>query len=243
MKEISHAERKKRIFAVIKAVILLLIVVGLPAYIIIFRRDIFSEVRSIDDAVNILRMYHGSTVLIYILLQIIQIVVSVLPGQVFQIAAGTVFGIVEALILSVIGAVLGTFITYYISRFLGADAMFLMLGKENSEKFVKILNSKKSYILVFILYLLPGVPKDLFAYAAGISEMDVKSFMVLSTAGRVPTMFMSICFGWLYTEKKYAAMLVMAVAVGIIMLLMIVFRKKLVSFTDWFYTKLTGKEE
>ena len=239
MKNRSTAEKKNRLFTIVKAIVLLLILVGLPVYLLVFHRDVFTGARSLDDVVQLLRQYPGRSAFIYILLQILQIVVSILPGQVFQIAAGVVFGVPVGILLSVIGAVLGTAVTYLCARFLGTDAMALMLGEEKTAKFIQILNSEKAYILVFLIYLIPGMPKDLFAYAAGISQMRFRPFLILSTAGRVPAMCLSLLFGWLYTKKFYTAMIVMGSLIAAFLLVLFIFRKKLSKLVDRIYQRLT----
>ena len=184
----KDAVRKNRIFAAVKFLILIGIVVGIPLYIYLFHRDVLSGFKSIDEAVAFLRNYRSLSVPVYFAAEILQIVVSVLPGQLFQMAAGYLFGFVPGLIYTLIGAVLGTVITFALARVLGSDAVHLMLGEERSKHYMALLNSRKAYVITFLIYLIPGIPKDTVCYVAGVSEMKMLPFVIISVAGRMPAM-------------------------------------------------------
>ena len=87
---------------------------------------------------------------------------------------------------SLTGAFLGTLISFMLARWLGSDFVHLFFGKQKTQDYVKKLNSKRAYTIVFLIYLIPGIPKDIASYAAGVSEMKLKPFMLLSLIGRMP---------------------------------------------------------
>jgi uncharacterized membrane protein YdjX (TVP38/TMEM64 family) len=157
----------------------------------------------------------------------------------FQFAAGTIFGFPLGLLYSIIGAVLGSTVTYYLARFLGKDAMELILGSEKMHYFVERLNSERAYIIVFLIYLIPGLPKDLVCYAAGISDMKFKAFIILSTAGRTPAMCGSLLFGVMYMQKNYTGMIIISAVCAVILILCFIFRKRLTGILDDIYNKIS----
>ena len=168
----EQENKRKVIISVLKIFLLLIIVVGIPLYIYFFQRERLMEFDSFNAVVEHLGQYKLEAIPIYIGLQIIQIVISVIPGQVFQLAAGYLYTFLPALILSVTGAILGTMVSFYLARFLGSDFVHLFFGREKTLEYVEKLNSKKAYMAVFLIYLIPGIPKDVVSYAAGISEMN-----------------------------------------------------------------------
>lgn len=109
----------------------------------------------------------------------LQIVISVIPGQFFNLAAGYLYTFFPALLFSIIGAFLGTLISFTLAKLLGSDFVHLFFGKEKTQEYVRKLNSKKAYTVVFFLYLIPGLPKDVVSYAAGVSDMKFKPFYAL----------------------------------------------------------------
>ena len=233
----KDAVRKNRIFAAVKFIILIGIVIGIPLYIYLFHKDVLSGFKSIDDVVAFLRNYRNLSVPAYFAAEILQIVVSVLPGQLFQMAAGYLFGFVPGLIYTFIGAVLGTLITFVLARVLGSDAVHLMLGEERSKHYMALLNSRKAYMITFLIYLIPGIPKDTVCYVAGVSEMRMLPFVIISVAGRMPAMAASVIFGAMYMKHDYTGMIIVAVIVAVIVLICILKRKEIMERVDRLYEK------
>lgn len=240
--ERSGMTRPQIAISILKFLLLLAIVIGIPVYILFWNQDAIEHFRSLDDTVAYLRKYKELSALIYIGAQVLQIVVSVLPGQVFQFAAGYLFGAVPGLLLSLLGAILGTSLTYFLAWFLGQDALHYFLGSERMEKYTGWLNSERAYIITFLLYLIPGLPKDLVCYAAGISRINFKAFILISISGRTPAMFGSILFGAFYMKGNYAGMIIIAVLVAILLILCFIKRKDLQSLIDSLYMKINHEQ-
>lgn len=239
-KDATPAERRKRMFTLVKGLILLILIVGVPVYILVWRHDLITDMSSLKDVLRYLKHFDsGRGAVIYLVLEVLQIVISVLPGQVFQIAAGMVLGVPMGLLLSIVGAVMGTTIVYFIARGLGEEAMKLVLGPERSEKLIRAFNSERSYMTIFLIYLIPGMPKDLMAYAAGISNVRFRAFLILSTVGRIPAMTISLLFGRMILAGNRTALITIAVLVAVGIVLLLIFRKPLMELADKIYVRLT----
>ena len=104
----DQKNKRKVIISVLKILLLAAIIAGIPLYIFFFQKEWLSQFENFDDVVSYLQSYKWESVPIYILLQIIQIVISVIPGQVFQLAAGYLYTFFPALLLALTGAFLGT---------------------------------------------------------------------------------------------------------------------------------------
>lgn len=232
-------EKIKTIVSILELSLLALIVIGIPIYIWFFHQDFLSKFTSLEDITAYLNLHKGKSIIIYIGVQILQIIISIIPGQVFQFAAGYVFGFWQGLIYSIIGAGLGTAISYYIAKLLGHNAVITLLGEEKIGDLVEKLNSRMAYNIVFILYLVPGIPKDVVSYAAGISKMRFKTFFPISILGRIPAMAGSLLIGSLYYHKHYTPMIIIAIISVILFCLGIVFRHKLSQLIDKFYSKIS----
>ena len=217
---------------------LLLIAAGVPAYILIFHHDLITRFQSYDEVVYYLRSYKGYSAIVFVLIQVLQIVISVLPGEVMEFAAGSLFGFPLGLLLTFIGCLIGTTIVFYLAKFLGADAVRRIAGENRMQEYIEKLNSEKAYILVFILYLLPGIPKDILCYIAGISSMRFKPFLLLSSVARIPGICGCLLFGTMYMQKNYTFMIGLAAATGIILVLCFLFRERLLGLADKIYEKL-----
>ncbi len=240
--ELTEEERRRqrweRFTTIAKFALLLLIVVGIPGYFLVINRDLVTRFNSYQEAVHYLQSFHGLSIAVFLAAQVFQVVVFVLPGEVFQFAAGSLFGIPLGLLLSLTGSVAGTAVAYGIARFLGKDAVRMMAGDEKMDYYIERLNSERAYIIVFLLYLIPGMPKDLLCYLAGVSDMKFRAFLLLSNLARIPGMLGSLIFGSMFMQKDYKLMIIFGIIVAVILLLCFIFKKKLMAWIDRIYEKI-----
>ena len=171
----SSESSRKKIIAILKLILLVLIVAGIPAFLYLkYGSGVFSK-DTAYSVIDYLRQNRKIAFLLIIGLQIIQVVICVLPGQPIQFAASYMFGVARGYLFSIIGAVIGTTISFYLAKLLGSEAMHLFFGEEKVKEYQRRLNSGRGLLIAFLIYLIPGVPKDLVSYAAGISEIRISN--------------------------------------------------------------------
>lgn len=236
---IRHTKKTKVFLSILKLLLLVGIVIAIPLYIYFYQRDVIEEFKSFEDILAYLERYKFESIFIYIGIQVLQIVISIIPGQAFQFAAGYLYGFIPGLIFSIIGAFLGTTVSFFLAKILGKDAVHLFFGEEKTNYFIERLNSKRAYLIVFLLYLIPGLPKDIVSYAAGVSEMKFKAFMAFSMAGRVFGMSGSLLIGAFYFKEHYIGMALIAAVAVIAFVLCIIYKKNIHRYLDKFYDKVT----
>ncbi len=224
--------------AVFKFALLLVILVGIPLYIYFFHHDWIQMFSNIDNVKALFREYKAESVFFYIGSQILQIVICIIPGQWLQFAAGYMYGFWLGYLYSIIGAFLGSVLTYYLARILGHDAMHLIFGEEKIKSMLETMNSKKAVVLVFLIFLIPGVPKDLCNYVAGLSELKLKPFLIVSLIGRSPGMMGSLLIGRQICTGGYVSAAVIAAVAVVLCVIGIIFRKKITVILDKFYERL-----
>lgn len=227
----------KKALSVLKLMVLAGILIGIPAYLLLFHLDEIRSLETIDEALLILKQYGSGLegAAVYVAIQVLQIIVSVIPGQPFQIAAGYLFGFLPSLLLSLIGASIGATVSYFLARVLGRDALHTFFKKEQLERYVRIMNSKRAYVLVFLIYLIPGLPKDIMSYAAGTSEMKFRAFFPISLVGRTPAMSASILVGALYESQNFKALWVVIAVVAAVLVFCLIRRKAIKAYLDRLY--------
>lgn len=125
-------------------------------------------------------------VLILLGLQFLQIVVAFIPGEVTQMAAGLLYGPWLGALIILLGCVLSSAFIYVIVKRLGAPFVQNMVPVKYLEKFRSFEESGKLNIIVFVLFLIPGLPKDVFTYLVPLTDMRMRNFLVLANAGRIP---------------------------------------------------------
>ena len=239
LRQAEHDNKLKLFISIVKITILAVIVVGIPLYLFFFQRDFLSEFKNIDDIVSFLDKYKWQAAFVYIGFQVLQIVISIIPGQVFQMAAGYLFSFWPALLYAMTGAIIGTMISFGLAKVLGRDFLHILFGKEKMTYYIERLNSKKAYTIVFLIYLIPGIPKDMVSYAAGVSEMRFKAFIILSALGRMPGMIGCLLMGIMLDKKNYTGLIIIGAIAIVAFILCIVYRKKIHLILDKFYEKLT----
>lgn len=124
--------------------------------------------------------------LILLGLQFLQIVVAFIPGEVTQMAAGLLYGPWVGALVILAGCVLSSAFVYLVVKRLGAPFVQNMVPTKYLEKFRAFEASGKLNITVFILFLIPGLPKDVFTYLVPLTDMNMRTFLVLSNVGRIP---------------------------------------------------------
>lgn len=231
-------KRFKLFSAIFKLALLLFILIGLPLYIYFFHYDIIQQFSTMEAVEAFFEEYKTQSIFVYIGMQIIQIIICVIPGQWLQFAAGYMYGFWLGYLWSLVGALLGTVITYYLAKILGHDAMHLFFGEDKVRDLLKKFNSKKAVIIVFLFYLIPGVPKDLCSYIAGVSEMKLKAFLIVSLIGRTPGMMGSLLIGQQVEVGGYTTAIIIGALAIILFLLGVIFRKKITAYLDKAYDKL-----
>lgn len=130
-------------------------------------------------------------VLILEALQFLQVVVAFIPGEVVQMAAGIIYGPWVGALLIFIGCVVSSAFIFMIVHFLGAPFVRDMVPGKYLNKITEFENSERFSVIVFILYLIPGMPKDVFTYILPLTEMRFGTFITITNIARLPGIIVS----------------------------------------------------
>jgi len=133
--------------------------------------------------------------LIYIGMVVLQITVALIPGEPLEIAAGYAFGALEGTLLCLFGAFLGRVAVFLLVRRFGTRAVdvFFPLEKLNTLSFLQ--NKKRLTLWVFFLFFLPGTPKDLLCYVVGLTDLPLKSWLLICAIAPFPSIVTSTIGG------------------------------------------------
>lgn len=130
-------------------------------------------------------------VLMLLVMQFVQIVVAFIPGEVTQVAAGVVYGPWLGALIIMVGCVLSSAFIFLVVHRLGAPFVQGMVSTEHLAKIERFQESGKLNIVVFVLFLIPGLPKDVFTYLVPLTNMRMRTFLLLSNIGRIPGVLIS----------------------------------------------------
>jgi uncharacterized membrane protein YdjX (TVP38/TMEM64 family) len=167
----------------------------------------------------VLRSYGPYSPLVFILLQVIQVVVAPIPGGPIEFLGGYVFGVWAGMLYSTIGLILGSWIAFSIARIFEKRAVEKFVSPELRKRFDYLIGHE-GVILSFLLFLIPGFPKDALCYILGLTPMHLGIFLIISTIGRIPGTLMAILQGAKIYQHQYKTFLIL---LGISALLILVF--------------------
>lgn len=131
----------------------------------------------------------------FMLLTAIQVIVAVIPGEPFEIAAGYAFGALEGTLLSMGGIVLGSIAVFLFVRKFGLRAVRVFFPQEKIDKLRFLRDQKRLTRIAFLLFLIPGTPKDIMTYCVGLTNMKLSTWMVICTLARIPSILTSTLGG------------------------------------------------
>ena len=152
-------------------------------------------------------------------LQFLQIVVAFIPGEVVQIAAGMIYGPWLGALAVLLGCVVTSALIFLLVHKLGAPFVQDMVPMAFLEKFRAFEASGKLDVVVFVLFLIPGLPKDTFTYLVPLTDMPLGRFLLLANVGRIPGIVISTFAAGSLAEGDYLqAGIIFALAAAIAVL-------------------------
>ncbi len=157
--------------------------------------------------------------LAYILLQIIQVIIAPIPGGAIEFLGGYLFGVGAGFVYSMIGLTLGSLFAFWIARIFEKVAVEKLVSPRTRKKF-DYLVGHEGVILSFLLFLIPGFPKDALCYILGLTPMHLGIFLAISTIGRIPGTLMACLQGGKAFDHQYKTFLIL---LGISALILLVF--------------------
>jgi len=169
--------------------------------------------------------------IIFILIQALQVVISPIPGEVTGILGGFVFGQWMGLVYSTIGLTAGSLLAFALGRWLG-DAYVRHLVSEETWNKLGFIVEAEGTILCFIIYLIPGLPKDIVCYLFGLSPMPFWVFAVVSTLGRIPGTWVLSAQGAKTATGHYIEVALLTAAVAALAVPAYYYRHRIVAWLE-----------
>lgn len=222
----SDGARKSNLFKFVGLLAFIAIVVIIVVAAWPYIADVFSE-GGVERLVERVQNAGPFGVLILLGMQFLQVVVAFIPGEVVQIAAGLMYGPWLGSLIILVGCVISSSVIYLMVHKLGAPFVQGMVSTEHLDKFRQFEKSGKLDIVVFVLFLIPGMPKDVFTYLVPLTDMPYKRFIVLTTIGRIPGVLGSTYAASGFASGNIVGPVVVIALLAIIAVVAIVFRDKI----------------
>jgi len=202
-------EKQKKIFGAVTVGVLILfmglitLLVGMPLIRFIEKPEDF---RAWIDGFG----FWGK--LVFIAITVFQVIFAIIPGEPLEIGAGYAFGMWEGTLLCMIATTLGGVLVFLLVKKFGVKLVevFFPIEKIRSLWFLK--TAKRRNLITFLVFFIPGTPKDLLCYFVGLTDMKLGTWILISAIARIPSIITSTVSGNSLGEQEY---LHAAVAFGI----------------------------
>jgi len=155
---------------------------------------------------------------VYMGIVMLQVIVALIPGEPLEIAGVYAFGVLEGTLLYLAAATVGGILVFGLVRRFGIRFLEIFFTPEKIHSLRILKNNKKRSALFFVIFVIPGTPKDLLCYYAGLTDMKLTTFLVINTVGRIPALISSTIGGNALGMESYAVAVIVFVITLVISL-------------------------
>lgn len=156
--------------------------------------------------------------IIYILITILSIIFPIIPGEPLEMVAGYAFGSLKGTPLCLLAECLGSVIVVLLVKKFGRKIVDYFFNKEKIDSLKFLQSSSKKNIIFAIIFIIPGTPKDLLCYFGGITNIDLKTLLLIVTLGRFPSIITSTLIGGHLSEQNYLYAIIVFVITALLSL-------------------------
>ena len=167
----------------------------------------------------------------FVLIQSLQVVFAPVPGEITGFVGGLIFGNVLGTILSTIGLTLGSLVAFGISRVLGLRFVEKIVKKDYIDRFNHFV-THKGLNLSFVLFLIPGFPKDSLCYLLGLTHMRTTDFILINVFGRLPGTLILTMQGTAVHSEQYRFFFILFSTSIIVTFILYISRNTIVKFSS-----------
>ncbi len=166
---------------------------------------------------------------VFIALQTLQVVAAPFPGEATGILGGYLFGTIPGLIYSIIGLTIGSCLGFALGRWLGLPFVRRLMKPETYHRF-DFLTRARGELVVFLLFLIPGFPKDILCYILGVSPLPFGTFLLVSTVGRIPGTWLLSMQGTQVRGHQYVSLFILFSLLAVALLVLYLYRDQVLAW-------------
>ena len=153
---------------------------------------------------------------IFVIIRAAQTVVKFIPAEPLEIGSGYAWGAFFGMVYCILGNMIGTLAVFSLTKRFGQKIIELFLPVKNMKNLTIFKSSRNTYALFFLIYLIPGSPKDGLIYLAGMMSLKPIPYMIMTAVARIPSVLSSTLCGATLAEKQYLLSMLIFVITGIL---------------------------
>lgn len=159
------------------------------------------------------------------LVMALQVVFVFLPGEIIEVLAGFIYGPIEGMFVCLVGATIGSIIIYVFVQKLGLLFIDKLIGKEKLEQVSFLKNQERLGIALFVIFFIPGTPKDIITYFMPLTTLSLPKFLLITTVARIPSVITSTIGGNALGMAEYEFMALVFIVTGLFSIVGLLFYK------------------
>ena len=160
--------------------------------------------------------------------QMLQVVIAFIPGEPVELIAGALYGAAGA--LCTLGCVTASALIFLLSKRLGKSVLDSLFGAEKVKDWKWLYDSQRMELVTFILFLIPGTPKDMLTYVVGVTNMRVGKFLLISSLARIPSVLSSTMIGSSLRQGNWVLTLVVFIITAVVGVVGITCKDRMIAF-------------
>ena len=205
--------RRRKILAGISLAVVLLLAVFVTLFVSHWLHS-FSQ----DDFRDYVRSFGVLAPLVMLGLQILQVFIALIPGEIVESAAGYVLGPWLGTAVCYLGIAIASILIFSLTRRYGVRLVEVFISREKIKELRFLNTERKRDTLIFLLFFIPGTPKDLLTYFVGLTDIRLRTFLLLSMVARIPSVITSTFGGHLLGQERYIGAVILYCITGLLSL-------------------------
>ena len=210
----TQYERRRKILAGISLAVVVLLVVFVTLFV---SRWLSSFSR--EDFRDYVRSFGALAPAVMLGLQILQVFIALIPGELVESATGFILGPWLGTLVCYLGIALASALILTLTRRYGVKLVEVFISREKINELRFLSTEQKRNALIFLLFFIPGTPKDLLTYFVGLTDIKLGTFLLLSMVARIPSVLTSTFGGHLLGEARYLGAVILYGVTGLLSLL------------------------
>ena len=192
---------KRRIFAGISVLIIVALSVWLTWFL--WKKAGIFELDNITEFQTRMESFGAWSWLVALGIQVLQVIVALIPGEVVEVGCGLAFGTWGGLFICLLGSAIGSAIIFILVRKFGVKLVEVFVSREKILSLKFLSSERKLKSVIFLVFFTIGTPKDLLTYFAGLTNIKFHEFLIISTIARIPSVISSILVGDKLSEGNF----------------------------------------
>lgn len=192
--------RRRKWFGALSLLLFAVVFVFLTLF---FTKILAPYLKSTQELRNFLDSFGWKGYLILLGLQCLQVFIALIPGEVVELGAGYAYGAVEGTLICLIGVAISSALIFLLVKKIGVSLVEIFVPREKIQQLRFINSEQKLKRVVFLLFFIPGTPKDILTYFVGLTDMKLSEFLLITLTARIPSLVSSTISGQMLGDKQF----------------------------------------